>query len=230
MKAAVRISVAVAVVTGIGVIVIAGLPRWLATPDSTFSGRSVEAWVAELQSGNPAGSNAAVGMATNVIVPQLLDTVHRDTRDPRLKLLLVETLDSLPGIHVDFVPADGRRALALEDLAKLGAAGASAVPELVHLLDENDERLVGHAATALAAVRGKAAVAVPALLHALRRPDGHGRPEVVDALAAYAADARVAIPDLVKLLDDLGSKEIRVAAPRALKAIDPERFANLPVR
>ena len=71
---------------------------------------------------------------------------------------------------------------------------------------------------------------MPALLHALLRADGHGRPEVVDALAEYGADARIAIPQLLNLLDDFGSKEIRGAVPRALKAIDPERFAKLPGR
>ncbi len=230
MKPAVRISIAAAILIAAVVALIAGLPRWLATPDVTFGGRPVEAWVAELKSGNPGASNTAVAMTTNVIVPQLLDTVHRETHDRRLKLMLVEALDSLPGIHVDFVPADGRRALALEDLAKLGPAGESATPELVRLLDENDERLIGHAATALAAVRCKPAIAVPALLHALLRPDGHGRPEAVDALAEYGTNARVAIPQLLNLLDDYGSKEIRVAVPRALKAIDPERFAKLPGR
>lgn len=232
MKTAARISVAVGIFAGIGVGIIAVLPRWLATPDATFAGRFTEDWVADLHSGNAGSSNAAVSMAATVIVPQLLDVVHRDTNDHRLKVFLVESLDALPGIHVEFIPADGRRALALKELAKLGPAGASAIPDLVGLLVLNgvDEQLIAGAATALTAVRCEPAVAVPALQHALVRPDGHGRPEVVEALGEYGPAARGAIPQLVHLLDDRGSKEIRVVVPRALKMIDPKQFSTLQVQ
>lgn len=230
MKPAVRMAAAASLLAGAAVAGIVALPHWLATPDLQFQGRSLDGWVADLESANQNTSHAAALVAKDVIVPKLVEIIQRDTADHPAKIALIEALDRLPGLHVDFVPAEGRRALALEDLARLGPAGVPAMPELMRLLGEQDERLIGHAATALVAVRCDPSKAVPALLRALLRPDGHGRPEVVEALAAYGPRASLAVPQLERLQSDYSSKEIRLAVPRALKAIDPDRFAKLPVR
>lgn len=226
MQAAPRIALTAGLMVGALFAVLAALPRMLATRDLDFQGRPLEGWIADLNSTVPGTSNSVARVASTVIVPRLLGIVRNDTNDSPAKLTLIEALDSLPGVHVEFVPADGRRALALKDLAKLGPAGISAVPELITLLGSDDERLVGNAAAALASVNCDPAVAVPALIPALVRPDGHGRPDVVEALAKFGTKARAAVPALEKLEGDFSSKEIRVAVPRALQEIDPDRSAR----
>jgi hypothetical protein len=57
-----------------------------------------------------------------------------DTNDSRLRLAVIDQLNSLPGVHVAFTPADGRRAEAVDNLAALGPAAKAALPALIEAL------------------------------------------------------------------------------------------------
>ncbi len=230
MKPSARLALFSALGLGGLVALLLAAPRFLATPDVRFEGRPVEDWIQALHSGDRSSSNAAAAMTDRVVLPGLLDIVRHDTQDSGIRVWLVEQLDSLPGIHVEFLPADGRRVQAIRDLGKLGPAARSAVPALIEFLSLKDEQLIGPTAEALVAVQADATVAIPALTQALLRPDGHGRPEVAEALGEYGSKARDAVPMLLKLLNDFSSKEIRTAVPKALRAIDPAAASRAGIR
>lgn len=230
MKPGARLALFSAVGFGGLVALLLAAPRFLATPDVRFEGSPVEDWIQALHSGDSSSSNSAAAVTGRVVLPGLLDIVRNDTKDSAIRVWLVEQLDSLPGIHVEFLPVEGRRVQAIRDLGKFGPAARSAVPALIEFLALKDEQVIGPAAEALIAVQADATVAIPALTQALIRPDGHGRPEVAEALGEYGPRAREAVPLLLKLLEDFSSKEIRTAVPKALRAIDPAAASRAGIR
>jgi hypothetical protein len=183
-----------------------------------------------LNARDPGASNETVGVLRDLILPQLTRRILAETNDSTAKLWLVEHLDQLPGIRVDFIAADARRVQAMQDIARFGPAARMALPTLLAVLGSNDELLIGPAADALVKLQADPGVAVPVLIQRLVTDDGRGRPDVVEALAEYGARSKAAVPILVKLLTDRSSKEIVIAVPRALKQIDPDAAARAGVK
>jgi hypothetical protein len=222
----------IGILLGLGGIVsgVVILARSLASREPLYQGQPAEFWADRLNPRDPGASNETVGVLRDLILPQLTRTILADTNDSPAKLWLIEHLDQLPGVRVDFAGADARRVQAMQDIARFGPSARPAVPTLLTVLGSNDELLIGPTADALAKVQADPGVAVPALIHRLVTDDGRGRPDVVEALAEYGTRSRAAVPILVKLLTDRSSKEIVIAVPRALKQIDPEAAARAGVK
>ena len=222
----------IGIVLGLGAIVggVVILSRSLASREPLYRGQPAEFWAGRLNPRDPGASNEAVGVLRDLILPQLTRRILAETNDSTAKLWLVEHLDQLPGIRVDFIAADGRRVQAMQDLARFGPSARAPLPTLLTVLGSSDELLIGPTADAVAKVQADPEVAVPALIHRLVTDDGRGRPDVVEALAEYGTHSKAAVPVLVKLLADRSSKEIVIAVPRALKQIDPEAAARAGVK
>ena len=153
-----------------------------------------------------------------------------DTNDSRVRLALIEQLNGLPRVHIDFVPQEGRRVQSINDLGSLGPKAKGAAWALLAALDPNDDVLCGAAATALVKIQADPDQVIPRLIPCLIDRQGRGRPDVVEALGEFGPKARAAVPVLIKLLADRSSKDIVAAVPIALKQIDPDAAAKAGVK
>ena len=220
------------VVAGLGVL--AGgtwvLSRALGAHEARFQGKPVRYWSEQLAKHDAAASNEAAAVVYSTIVPHLTNQMVTDTNDSKFRQSVIDELNTLPGIQIDYVDAVGRRAQAVSDLGSLGPSAKSAAPALLVALKGDDDVMCAAAATALAKIQVDAETAVPALIGSLVDRRGHGRPDVVDALGEYGPPAKAAVPMLVKLLKDRSSKDLVKAVPQALRRIDPEAAAAAGVR
>jgi len=216
------------VVAGLGVL--AGgtwvLSRTIGNHDTLYEGKSVYYWSVQATNQDAAASNQAAAVVFSQIVPCLTNQMFSDTNDSKLRLALIDQLNALPGIQINFAAAAGRRVQAATDLGMLGLCAKSAAPALLEALKGQDEVLCESAAKALAAIQADAETAVPALIACLVDREGEGRADVVEALGEYGPRAKAAVPMLVKLLQGRSSKELRRAVPRALKQIGAEAAAG----
>ena len=76
--------------------------------------------------------------------------LFNDTNDSKLKMVIVEKLNALPGVNVLFTPTEGRRAKAAEDIGSFGPLARQAIPALVQASEGNDSVISGPATLALA--------------------------------------------------------------------------------
>ena len=217
-----------------GLVVMAGLlfllARALDDCDTLYQGQSLDHWREQATNSDATISREALTLLTGVVIPALTNQMFSDTNDSGFRITLIEKLEELPGVRVDFTASDGRRIQAVSELAGLGPLARSAIPALLEALRVRDPVLLAAAAQALPRVEADAVVAVPALLLCLTDAQGNGNPDVVEALAAYGPKARAAVPALIQLLGDRSSKEIVHAVPEALKAIDPVAAAAAGVK
>jgi hypothetical protein len=209
---------------------------WLGTltlrsHDDLYDGRPFEYWQSQLSSPKEMASTRACNVVSTVVIPQLCRQMFSDTNDSGFRMAVIDRLNNLPGVHVTYVPADGRRVGAVNALGALGTNANMAIPALLQALRSKDDLLCGPVAAALVKIGADAERVVPALIECVTDENSHGRPEVVEALGEYRQKAKTAVPLLVKLLADKSSKEIMVAVPQALKKIDPEAaVASLPAK
>lgn len=106
--------------------------------------------------------------------------------------------------------------------------GTPAVPALVGLLKNDDEKVRRKAAETLGRMKGKASAAVPALIEALNDTYAQVRYEAVFALGEIGKEALPAVPVLIQKLDDR-SKELRTKAAVALEKLVPYSSDIVPV-
>jgi hypothetical protein len=213
---------AIGVVVGLCVLV-AGiwvLIHFLGNDVALYRGQPISYWSEQLT--GQQSSDQALRMLNEVIIPSLTNQMFSDTNDSKMRMALIAQLNGLPGIHINYVPQEGRRVEAVTDLASLGPRARAAVPALFQALEQKDDLLCGPAATALVRIQAEPDRAIPALIGCLLDPQGHGRSDVVEALGEYGPKAKAAVPMLVKLLPGRSSKEIVAAVPAALKKIDPD--------
>ncbi|HXP60253.1 MAG TPA: hypothetical protein VN829_07165 [Dongiaceae bacterium] len=220
------------VLAGLGVLAVGTwiLSRAIGTHEARFQGKPVLYWSEQLANHDAAASNEAALVVYSKIVPQLTNQMFTDTNDSKFRQSVIDELNTLPGIQIDYVDAIGRRARAVNDLGSLGPSAKSAAPALLVALKGNDDVMCAAAAGAVAKIRVDPETAVPALIGCLVDGRGHGRPDVVDALGEYGPPAKAAVPMLVKLLKDRSSKDLVKAVPQALRRIDPEAAAAAGVR
>jgi HEAT repeat protein len=225
MKRMLRISAAV--LAGLGVLA-AGtwiLSRAIGDHRSLYRGRSIYYWSEQLTNHDAAASSRAATVLNSRIIPHLTNEIFSDTNDSKLKLAIIARLNTLPGIEVEFIGADGRRARAVNDLGIFGPKAKGAAPALLVALKGKDEVLYCPAASSLARIQADPEATVPALIGRLVDRRGRGRSEVVEALGEYGPRAKAAVPALVKMLRDRSSRELIKVVPVALKQIDPEAAA-----
>ena len=198
--------------------------------ETLYQGKSFDYWCAELASPDAAASNRASLVVSTVIIPQLTHQMFADTNDSTLRTILVDQLNGLPGLHIDFTPAEGRRIGAVNNLGALGPRAKEATAPLLTMLKLKDDTTCGVAAGALVKIQAEPDALVPALIGCLVDENGRGRADVVEALGEFGPKAAAAVPELVKLLQDQSSKDIMRTVPLALKQIDPQAAAKAGVR
>lgn len=188
-------------------------------PQRLYAGKPIPYWQERLNGSDPATSNEAFAVVNSQVIPQLRDTMLHDTNDSKVRLLLVDTLNGLPGVQIYFTPAGGRRAAAAQMIGMLGPAAQSAIPVLQEALKGNDPMVKGPAIQSLGNIHSDPQVVIPLLVSYLG--DDNLDDEAALALGNYGSLAQAAVPKIIPLLH-APDKDAQVAAAVALKKIDPE--------
>lgn len=123
------------------------------------------------------------------------------------------------------------RYLAVFSLRCLGPAARDALPALTNCLFNSDFAVRDDAVMAMGTMHAEPEIVVPLIIEYL----GQYRSEpilcrdAIDSLQQFKTDAKPAIPVLVSFLGDKNS-EVRDAAARAIREIDPEIAAQTGVK
>lgn len=192
----------------------------LGAHEAMFQGKPLDFWVTQLQSHQSAASNAACVVLEQVAIPQLIQIMFNDTNDSKFRVTLVEQLNSLPGVTILFIPADGRRAEAARDLGSLGSGAKAAVPSLVKALKGTDGAVRGPSALALGRIQSQPESIIPLLIGLIDDPQGDVPEAVVEALGDFGPLSKAAVPKIMPLLR-APEKGLRHAANLAIQKIDP---------
>jgi HEAT repeat protein len=152
--------------------------------------------------------------------------MFHDTNDSQFRLSAVKALNSLPGIHVKFLDANGRRAQATYAIGEMGSAAISAIPNLVQALNGADDIVREPAVASLGKIRSDPDFVIPLLMNLL--DDKKLNDDAAIALGYFGSLSKVAIPKLLPMLH--GDKDDRHAAREALKMIDPVAAKKAGVR
>jgi len=221
--------ISISVLTGICVLagVIWLFSQTLGNHGPLFAGKSIDGFTRQLNSHDAGASNQAYAALNTQIIPRLVDQMFHDTNDSRLRLSLVETLNKIPGVQIQFIEAKNRRIGAANALGMIGPPAKAAVPFLVQALKRPDLDLDEAAIRALGGIHSDPEVIIPLLIPYLA--DNELNDEAATALGNYGSLAKAAIPNIVPLLTGRG-KDARGAAIYALKKIDPEAAAMAGVK
>lgn len=194
------------------------LTRTLGEREPLYQGQDAYYWSVQLNSPDAAASNHANAVVTGEIMPNLVNVMFNDTNDSRLRLALIDKLNTLPGVNIYFEPADGRRALAAQTLGEFGLAAKSAIPVLLQALKSADSIVHGPAIFALGKIHGEPDTIIPLLMGYL--DDKELNAEAATALGDFGSQAKVALPKLIPMLK-IPDKDLHHAVALALKQIDP---------
>src|SRR5437764_4685719 len=93
----------------------------LGDTDPLFQGKSLAYWIGEVRQGG-AASNRTCLVLDQEIIPQLTRIMLLDTNDSRLRLALIEKLNTLPGVNIYVTTAPTRRMNAAMLLGEFGPA------------------------------------------------------------------------------------------------------------
>ncbi len=184
--------------------------------ENQFEGRSVAAWMRQLQSGDArqrsraAFALGALGPRAAPAVP-LLASMMNEEKDPEL-----------------------RRQASLA-LSKIGSASITAIDELTAALSDEDAAVRMNAAVTLQRLGPEAKTAIPALLKAIHDPENQhyfGTYVVSVQEAAVLALGRIGdpdvVPDLIAALDAPSVDRLPIAIARAIEQIGPEAKQAIP--
>ena len=220
-----RVSLGVAIGLGLLVLTTWVLIHTLADRDPLYQGKPIEFWVAQVNSTTPAVSNDARVVIQQVVVPSLLTEMFHDTHDSKLRFLLIDELNTLPGVNIYFLTAAGRRAQAAAALGMLGPQAQAAIPDLVKAVKGNDPAVRGAAAKSLGDIHGQPEKTIPLLTTLIDDPQDDVPEAAITALGNFGALSRPALPKLLPLLK-MRDKDLQHALRVALKQIDPEAAAK----
>ncbi len=222
----------VALVIGIGTLVGGTwlLSRTLAQREVSCQGKPLEDWLEQLNGQDAAASNRAAVVVRTMIIPQLTEQMLHDTSDSSLRIGLIEKLNTLPGVDIQFATAPFRRAAAARWLGEIGPPAKAAVSALLQVLKGTDETVRVKAAEALGRIHSDPEIVIPALLTCLSDPKSDLRTAATEALAGWGKQSQAAVPRLIQLLDDRSDRDLMAAVPKALKKIDPEAAAKAAVK
>lgn len=229
----IRISISVL----IGMCILAGViwsPATLGNLETVYAGKSMDDWRQQLASHDAGASNQAYEALNTQIIPRLGEQMLHDTNDSKLKLSLIETLNSIPGVQVNFIEAVDRRIGAAYDLGTFGPPAKAAVPFLIQALqgpnaglrEGSHKGLHDVAIEALGKIHSNPDVVIPLLIQYLA--NGEMNDEAAAALGNYGSLAREAFPKIVPLLN--ANDDVRASARVVLKQIDPEAAAKAGVK
>lgn len=193
------------------------------TPQYLFEGKPIRYWRAQMDGQDPRASHEALVVLNDRVIPQLVNTMLHDTNDSRLRILLVDAVNQLPGVLVSFTDAAGRRSYAAQNMGQLGPGATSAIPALVQVVKGNDTAVRGPAIRALGEIHGEPDVIIPLLTAYLDDDDLDDK--AARALGHYGSLAKSAVPKLIKLLHAHDSDAIS-GGSEALMKIDREAYLN----
>lgn len=202
----------------------------LADREVLYQGKALERWLEELNGQTAAVSNRAAFTLSTQIIPQLTNQMFQDTNDSNLRMALVEKLNNLPGVNLQYAPAPLRRAAAARQLGQIGPPAKVAIPALLQVVKGDDATVRAKAAEALGQIHSDSRIVVPALISLLNDPNSNVRTSAAEALAGWGQESRPAVPRLIQLLDDRSDRDLMVAVREALKKIDPEAAAKAGVK
>ena len=213
----------IGVVAGSGVIVLAiwVLTHTLGEHETLFQGKPLDFWCSQLTNQQSAVSNQARLVLDQVALPQLIEAMYTDTNDSKIRLLLIEQLNNLPGVTIYFTPADGRRAEAAQYLGELGPGAKAAIPSLIKALKGSDQTIRGPAAIALGKIQCQPETIIPLLIASIDDPQDDVQEAAIDALGEFGPLSKAAVPKIVPFLK-APDKDLRHAATVALKKIQPQ--------
>lgn len=212
----------------IGFAILVGGIRLLASAledkPTAYEGKTVYEWATALHSSDPTVVADARATVTNRVIPALAEKMFHDTNDPPLKLKLVESLNSLPGMFISTLEAPSRRYEAARSFGEFGADAAPAVPDLIRCVQGQDAPVRPGAIESLGKIGAAPETVVPLLIQCLDDPDEDIKVQATEALGEFGPRARAAVPKLVPLLK-FRSKELPPAAQKSLRLIDPNGLA-----
>lgn len=216
----------ICMVIGVGILVggIWLLCRSLEDRDVLYQGKSRYYWSEEFKKRNPATTNEVVRVLNQEIIPRLTKTMFEDTNDSPFRISLVDNLNALPGIHIFYQVADGRRADAAAGLGEFGPWATSAIPALLQAFQSQDAVIRVPAAISLGKIHAQPDFIIPLLINNLEKEDFNE--SAAEALGEYGNLAKAAIPKLIALLP-VRDKDLHHAIQEALAKIDPEKAARL---
>src|SRR5206468_775942 len=132
--------------------------------DRLYQGKPAYYWVNQMNSPVPAVSNETRVVIQTAVIPDLTATMFQDIHDSKLKVILVEELNTLPGVNMYLTRAEGRRAQAAASLGAIGPQAQIAIPDLIKALKGNDSVVRGAAAKSLGNVHSQPETIVPLLI------------------------------------------------------------------
>jgi HEAT repeat protein len=163
-----------------------------------------------------------IGPAASAAVPPLMQVLQGE--DGLLTITAAHALSQIGEAAVGPLRAmlseSGYQLLAATILGDIGPAAAGAVPELVRLIDAEDEDVRRAALLALAGIGPGAASAAERLLQALNTSDYPARAGAAYALAHIGA--KEAVGDLQRIMAQSDDERLRMTAAWALVILDPE--------
>lgn len=214
----------IAVVVGLGVLAgaIWVLTKTVGDHEALYQGKPLFYWAEQSNTGDAAGKDQARTVLEKEIFPQLTQVMFCDTNDSKLRLMLVEQLNGLPGVTIYFTDADGRRARAAANIGAFGSAASFAIPVLLRAVKGNDAAVQGAAIGALGNIRGQPDVIIPLLVDYL--DNDHLNSDAAEALGNFGSAAKPAVPKLRALLK-VPDKDLHHACVEALRKIDAEGAA-----
>ncbi|HEX4645100.1 MAG TPA: HEAT repeat domain-containing protein, partial [Verrucomicrobiae bacterium] len=217
----------------IGMAICAGgiwlLAKTLEDRPSLYRGKPLNYWIAQANSHDAAAGSQAREYLTNKVVPLLIDKMLHDHADSRLKAALVEHLNGLPLIFINYSPASGRRAMAAFELGAIGPMARRGVPALIQVLKSQDHGARIPAANSLGDIHSDPDLVIPALIECLDDKLEDLPEAAASSLAKFGRQAKAAVPKLVKMLSNK-EDDVRAAAAQALKQIDPQAAAKAGVK
>ena len=227
LRRAIRILIGVAIGLGLLAVGLLGLIHTVGEREELYQGKSLYYWSNQVLSQNTAVSNQASRVLSQEIIPRLTKTMFEDTNDSRLRIALVENLNSLPGVNIMFRMADGRRGGAAAAFGEFGPPAVAAVPALLQALQGHDLLVRRAAAVSLGKIRAKPEVVIPLLIRYLEEDDL--RESAAEALGEFGGLSKAAIPKLLSLLK-VPDKDLHTAVQEALRDIDPDAAAQAGMR
>jgi HEAT repeat protein len=192
-----------------------------------YAGNTIEYWNRQLYGHDAGASNAASAILNSQVIPQLVDAMVHDTNDSSARLWVIKTLNGLPGVDIQYEPADERRADAAGCLGDLGPAAKSALPDIIKALKGTDAAIRKAAISSLGKIRSEPETVIPLLITYL--DDNALDAPAADALAEFGSLAKSAVPKLLPLLL-AGDDDDQAAAQEALLKIDPDAAAKAGVK
>src|SRR5437016_4111599 len=218
-----RISLSVLIGAGLLTGIIFVLIHALGDSLTLYDNKPVYFWMGQLTNQDVAASNHAATVLNQQIIPHLTTVMFQDTNDSRLRITLIDRLNTLPNVTIPYTTAPTRRGEAASTLGDIGPPARAAAPALLRALKGEDLPLRRAAAVALGKIHAEPEVVIPLLVTYLN--DESLNEAAADGLGEYGPAARAGVPKLLSL-STVRDKDLHLSALEALMKIDPDAAAQ----